>query len=194
MRQALDRPVRQFYVLLEGRALAQRPRQGAGHHRNPRSEAATVLPGSLVSAAAFLSSTRARAAVRAAEPCVLAAFGPAEMEALLVRDGGAAVELLLAAAAAMAPVIRRFISLGLNRVWLTAGDTVYRQVRAARLPSEMKRTQKDPDANASMAVVPTALPQPCVPFAGEQPAAVPMHGCTALPCLFPLLRALCPHP
>ena len=42
-----------------------------------------------------------------------------------------AVELLLAAARAMAPVIRRFISLGLNRVWLHAGETVYQCVRAA---------------------------------------------------------------
>jgi len=40
-------------------------------------------------------------------------------------DSDVAVELLLAAARAMAPVIRRFISLGLNRVWLDAGDTVY---------------------------------------------------------------------
>ncbi len=44
-----------------------------------------VAPGSLVSAAAFLSSTRARATVRAADACTLAAFGPAEMEALLAR-------------------------------------------------------------------------------------------------------------
>ena len=37
------------------------------------------------------------------------------------------VELLLAAARALGPVIRRFISLGLNRVWLDAGSTAYRQ-------------------------------------------------------------------
>lgn len=35
--------------------------------------------------------------------------------------------LLLAAGAAMGPVIRRFISLGLNRVWLSSGDVAYRQ-------------------------------------------------------------------
>ncbi len=36
------------------------------------------------------------------------------------------VDLLLLAARALGPVIRRFISLGLNRVWLKAGDVAYR--------------------------------------------------------------------
>ncbi len=36
------------------------------------------------------------------------------------------MDLLLLAARALGPVIRRFISLGLNRVWLKAGDTAYR--------------------------------------------------------------------
>ena len=36
-------------------------------------------------------------------------------------------QLLLAAATAMGPLIRRFISLGLNRVWLKSGDVAYRQ-------------------------------------------------------------------
>ncbi len=62
--------------------MAERPRQGS---KSGRLESATVAPGSLISAAAFLSSTRARASVRAAELCTLAAFGPCEMEALLVR-------------------------------------------------------------------------------------------------------------
>jgi len=62
--------------------VAERPRAGV---RGGRLESAMVAPGSLVSAAAFLSSTRARATVRAADACTLAAFGPAEMEALLVR-------------------------------------------------------------------------------------------------------------
>ena len=38
------------------------------------------------------------------------------------------VELLLAAARALCPVIRRFVSLGLNRVWLHAGDCAYQCV------------------------------------------------------------------
>lgn len=37
------------------------------------------------------------------------------------------VTLLLTAAVALGPVIRRFISLGLNRVWLESGDVAYNQ-------------------------------------------------------------------
>ena len=37
------------------------------------------------------------------------------------------LQLLLAAATAMGPLIRRFIFLGLNRVWLKSGDVAYRQ-------------------------------------------------------------------
>eukprot|EP00983_Pelagomonas_calceolata_P087878 1157065-Pelagomonas_calceolata.AAC.1 len=33
----------------------------------------------------------------------------------------------IAAAKAMGPLIRRFIGLGLNRVWLNSGDVAYRQ-------------------------------------------------------------------
>ena len=40
-------------------------------------------------------------------------------------SSAAFVELLLAAARALCPVIRRFLSLGLNRVWLNAGQTAY---------------------------------------------------------------------
>ena len=43
-----------------------------------------MAAGSLLDAAAYLSSTRSRAAVRAAEACTLVAFGPSELEALLV--------------------------------------------------------------------------------------------------------------
>lgn len=42
------------------------------------------------------------------------------------EDSDAFVELLLLAARVLGPVIRRFISLGLNRVWLKAGDPAYR--------------------------------------------------------------------
>lgn len=60
--------------------LAERPAQGKGK----KQESALVGPGSVLGAAAFLSSTRSRAAVRAAGTCRLAAFGPQELEALLV--------------------------------------------------------------------------------------------------------------
>lgn len=39
------------------------------------------------------------------------------------------IRLLVAASAALGPVVRRFISLGLNRVWLESGDVAYRQGR-----------------------------------------------------------------
>ncbi len=64
----------------QGNMLAERPVQGKGK----KQESALVGPGSVLGAAAFLSSTRSRAAVRAAGTCRLAAFGPQELEALLV--------------------------------------------------------------------------------------------------------------
>lgn len=39
---------------------------------------------------------------------------------------GLYIDILLAAGQALAPLIRRFISLGLNRMWLHSGDTIYR--------------------------------------------------------------------
>ena len=35
------------------------------------------------------------------------------------------IELLLASARSLCPLIRRFLSMGLNRVWLKAGHTAY---------------------------------------------------------------------
>jgi len=58
--------------------------------------------------------------------CQLLAFGQPELAALLEKAPRAYIGLLLAAGLALAPVIRRFISLGLNRVWLNSGDTIYR--------------------------------------------------------------------
>lgn len=46
-------------------------------------------------------------------------------QALHATDTAAFVQLLLAAAGALAPVIRRFIGLGLNRVWLSAGEAAF---------------------------------------------------------------------
>lgn len=48
------------------------------------------------------------------------------LPAVQEESSDAFVDLLLLAARALGPVIRRFISLGLNRVWLKAGDTAYR--------------------------------------------------------------------
>ena len=63
----------------QGNMLAERAGKGK------KQESGLVGPGSVVGAAAFLSSTRSRTAVRAAGTCRLAAFGPQELEALLVR-------------------------------------------------------------------------------------------------------------
>lgn len=49
-----------------------------------QSESAVVVPGSLVGCAAYLSSTKTRAVVKAAESCKLVSFGPHELEKLLV--------------------------------------------------------------------------------------------------------------
>ncbi|CAL8463928.1 g3463 [Coccomyxa elongata] len=148
-----DQPVRQFYILLEGNMLAERPAQGKGK----KQESALVGPGSVLGAAAFLSSTRSRAAVRAAGTCRLAAFGPQELEALLEDDSDAFLELLLLSARALGPVIRRFISLGLNRVWLKAGDTAYRQGDAAEslyiiISGRLRLLREDPAARLPLTV------------------------------------------
>jgi hypothetical protein len=58
--------------------LAERPAKGK------KKETALVGPGSILDAAAYLSSTRSRASMRAATVCRLAAFGAHELEALLV--------------------------------------------------------------------------------------------------------------
>ena len=62
--------------------------------KSGQSESAVVVPGSLVGCAAYLSSTKTRAVVTAAEPCRLVAFGPHELERLLVS---AAITLASAA-------------------------------------------------------------------------------------------------
>ncbi len=58
--------------------LAERPGKGK------KKETALLGPGSVLGAAAYLSSTRSRACMRAATSCRLAAFGAQELEALLV--------------------------------------------------------------------------------------------------------------
>ena len=63
------------------------------------------------------------------------------MLAVQTRSSSLFLELLLAAGKAMGPVIRRFFSLGLNRVWLNAGDTAYRYAASASTARPAKRTQ-----------------------------------------------------
>jgi len=61
------------------------------------------------------------------------AIGPAELDNLRAGAPLVFLELLLAASKALGFFIRRFISLGLNRVWLRSGTVAYNQARAAAL-------------------------------------------------------------
>lgn len=63
------------------------------------------------------------------ENCTLLGFGWRELDRLAVAEPSLAVALLVAGGRALGPIIRRFISLGLNRVWLKSGDVAYRQAR-----------------------------------------------------------------
>jgi len=117
-----------FYLLLEGGTAADAVPWPAGSGVAP-----TPLPApALLGAASFLTRSARREAVRAgAGGAQLLAFGAEELECLLAASSGAFVALLLAAARALAPVIRSFISLGLNRVWLSAGDAAFSRGAAA---------------------------------------------------------------
>ncbi|KAL6769235.1 hypothetical protein ACKKBG_A18025 [Auxenochlorella protothecoides x Auxenochlorella symbiontica] len=83
-----DALVHAFYVVLEGTLVATRVREG----QEPRT--ASVLPGSLVSCAAFLSSTRTKCEFAAGgEPCLLAGFGARELNSLLYDDSDSLANL-----------------------------------------------------------------------------------------------------
>jgi CRP-like cAMP-binding protein len=69
----------------QGTMLAERALSGKVKGKGKKQESGLVGPGSILGGAAFLSSTRSRAAVRAASTCHIAAFGPQELEALLVH-------------------------------------------------------------------------------------------------------------
>lgn len=67
------------------------------------------------------------------------------------------VDLLLLAGRALGPIIRRFISLGLNRVWTKAGDTVYRQGEPAEslyilISGRLRLLRADPGGEGPMVV------------------------------------------
>lgn len=65
---------------MQGNLVAERP-----HMDDPaKRESGFIPPGSLLGSAAYLSSTRSRASVRAAETCQIAGFGSQELETLLV--------------------------------------------------------------------------------------------------------------
>ena len=76
------------------------------------------------------------------------------------------VDLLLLAGRALGPIIRRFISLGLNRVWTKAGDTVYRQGEPAEslyilISGRLRLLRADPDGEGPMVVEEEVRPLLC---------------------------------
>ena len=54
-------------------------------------------------------------------------IGARELAALKERSSEAFIATVLAASCSLSPLLRRFISLGLNRVWLSAGEAAYLQ-------------------------------------------------------------------
>ena len=80
-----------------------------------------------------------------------------ELHCLQEDSVDAFVDLLLLAGRALGPIIRRFISLGLNRVWTKAGDTVYRQGEPAEslyilISGRLRLLRADPDGEGPMVV------------------------------------------
>ena len=65
--------------------------------------------------------------VGGARDCVVYSIGARELAALKERSSEAFIATVLAASCSLSPLLRRFISLGLNRVWLSAGEAAYLQ-------------------------------------------------------------------
>ena len=59
------------------------------------------------------------------DKCVVLSIGASALAALKERSPAAFIATLLAASCSLSHLLRRFISLGLNRVWLSAGEAAY---------------------------------------------------------------------
>lgn len=116
--------VLQMMLLLSGRVTCERP---AGGERGTRKQTAVVHPGAIIGAAALLCSTSSREVFTAASTCTVLAISMHELQNVLHHSVSAYLDLLFAGSKALAYHIRRFVSLGLNRVWLRSGDVAYRQ-------------------------------------------------------------------
>lgn len=112
-------------LLLDGQVTLERLSVGTAK------QTAVTGAGSLLGAAAFLCSTSNSDTVKAATTCTVLAVGAGELQNLLEVSQAAYLDLLLMAAKALGYCIRRFVSLGLNRVWIRSGDVVYQQGVAA---------------------------------------------------------------
>ena len=134
-------PGEALFLLVSGSVRADAVPWPAGTGVSPPPVHAPALLG----AASFLSRTPRRETLRCvvtdsgsgdgerqegvpeadARGALVLAIGTEELEALLNANTPAFVALLLAAAGSLSPVIRRFIALGLNRVWLASGDAAF---------------------------------------------------------------------
>lgn len=79
----------------------------------------------IVGAASYFTRSPRSESIRALTTVQLLRFGPAELEELHETDPNALLTLLLCAARSLGPTIRKFISMGLNRVWLRSGDVAF---------------------------------------------------------------------
>ena len=119
-------PADAFYILLKGKMLIEKTSKGEAGGVT-QCTADIVSPHCIIGSTAYFTSTVRRQSVRALEFSELVAIGVVELEKLRITSSKAFVSLLVTAAKAMGPLIRKFISLGLNRVWLHAHDIPFRQ-------------------------------------------------------------------
>lgn len=111
-------------LLLDGTVSCHRPPRG---HSTAPEQTATAHPGCVLGAASFLCSAGSRDLITAASTCHVLAICMHELQNLLEVSTSAYLDLLFAGSKALAYCIRKFVSLGLNRVWLRAGDVAYKQ-------------------------------------------------------------------
>ena len=79
----------------------------------------------IIGAAAFFTRSPRSESIRALTTVRILRFGQKELEELHESDPDALLTLLLCAARSLGPTIRKFISMGLNRVWLRSGEVAY---------------------------------------------------------------------
>lgn len=115
----------QVMLLLDGHVTLERTTVGTAQ------QTAITGAGSLLGAAAFLCSTSNADTVKAMTTCTVLAIGAGELQNCLHISQAAYLDILLAGSKALGYCIRRFVSLGLNRVWIRSGDVVYQQGVAA---------------------------------------------------------------
>ena len=110
-------------LVMAGRVHCERFSRGPGSTK----QAAVALPGALLGAASLLCNTGSRELYTAATTTTVLAIGKDELANIFEASAAAYLDLLFAGSRALAYYIRKFVTLGLNRVWLRAGDVSYKQ-------------------------------------------------------------------